>query len=401
MEKNRYFGTNSGCYFGNVCSTFVSYCLGLTKAWDTNTYSLFAKKGIFKALLDKTSKCLEVGDVIWCNGHGRVVTGLKSNASGITEVEISEADGICKITKWYTAGQVNDYMDKLKCITYRCNDLNLKNDYEPETISAINNDICTFAGNYASFAEGEDIFINYDNKSTYTRAMLFKDDSLIGEIPLDRSDPDLFHNIILYNESTGQYEKSGIYAINLSNIGGAKRKIISDSYLVDMNNIEECILNEAPNNCIFNHIPGRSLVHGKYKMCLSDGSSNSAFTYFEVIDAKVKLNSINTKTGSEYNISFSSSGGGPIYVDMINQVLDGSCVYVFNREEIETGIAMFNPDELGLEQIRWNPLKNNVNNSIRVFFQGDYGRIAREIMPVISKNKDGKYVIDSVHVIII
>ncbi len=86
---------------------------------------------------------------------------------------------------------------------------------------------------------------------------------------------------------------------------------------------------------------------------------------------------------------------------MINQVLDGSCVYVFNREEIETGIAMFNPDELGLEQIRWNPLKNNVNNSIRVFFQGDYGRIAREIMPVISKNKDGKYVIDSVHVIII
>ena len=205
----------------------------------------------------------------------------------------------------------------------------------------------------------------------------------------------------MYNESTGQYEKSGIYAINLSNIGGAKRKIISDSYLVDMNNIEECILNEAPNNCIFNHIPRRSLVHGKYKMCLSDGSSNSAFTYFEVIDAKVKLNSINTKTGSEYNISFSSSGGVPIYVDMINQVLDGSCVYVFNREEIETGIAMFNPDELGLEQIRWNPLKNNVNNSIRVFFQGDYGRIAREIMPVISKNKDGKYVIDSVHVIII
>lgn len=44
--------------------------------------------------------------LIWCNGHGRVVIGLKSNASGITEVEISEADGICTITKWYTIGQV-------------------------------------------------------------------------------------------------------------------------------------------------------------------------------------------------------------------------------------------------------------------------------------------------------
>lgn len=104
-----------------------NFCIVLLRTNKSMGYKYIfsvCEKGIFKALLDKISKCLEVGDVIWCNGHGRVVTGLKSNASGITEVEISEADGICTITKWYTAGQVNDYMDKLKCITYRCNDLN-------------------------------------------------------------------------------------------------------------------------------------------------------------------------------------------------------------------------------------------------------------------------------------
>ena len=400
-KRSRYFGTNSGCYFGAVCSTFVSYCLGLTKAWDTNIYSMFAKRGIFTALSGKTSENLNVGDVIWHSGHGRVVTDIKTDAASVTDVEISEADGTITSTKWYSADEIDSYINKYGCIIYRYNNINDQEKYNIETISPINKDICTFAGNYACFAEGEDIFINYENNTSFTKAKLYKDEDMIAEIPLDRLDTELFHNIVLYDEEKGEYKPSGVYAINLSDVGNAHRSIVSDEYLVDMSSIEECIFNEDVTKSVFYNLGRKSLAHGKYKMCLSNDTSNSDFTYFEIIEATVELEKIDNLTGSGYTISFSSANGRPVYTDLINHVGGGSCTYIFSNNDISEGKATFYPDELGMEQIHKNPLKNKGNNSIRVYFQGDYGRAVREIIPVIIKDKDGKYNIDSTHNVII
>ena len=103
---------NAFMFYGNVCSSFVNYSLGLPMHRSTHEMCIAPE---FTKNEDQTAQGLMIGDALVSSrpdgttgGHLRIVTGIGRDGDGnVRAVEISEGVQPVTKSKWYTAGEYN------------------------------------------------------------------------------------------------------------------------------------------------------------------------------------------------------------------------------------------------------------------------------------------------------
>lgn len=314
-----YHGVNCGAYFGIVCSTFEGYAIGLPVYLSTGEYAFFSQKGLFNRIADQTAAGIKLFDVIWEPGHCNVIIDVIRDDRGTpTTIYWAESVHNFPIINTYTLAQAQDRMTQNGAIVYRYSELYRSLNYEPSPFVAVegetaqsytyNDDICTYAGDYAAFYEGEAVHINYA-KGSYTSMELYKGDALVQTISLPAS----------YNAT---------HSVDVSN------------YLTG---------------------------YGKYKARLTDGTNNSDYTYFEVIETNVSV----SKKGNVLTVNFSSANGTPQCVRLSYRSGKPRGVYMLSAEEIEAGKCSFDALELAKSQSYDDGFTETTY--VKVFFEGDYG----------------------------
>lgn len=244
-------------YFGQVCSVFASQVCGLNEQWATAYFAWLRNYGSrFSKNYDQSAQGLAIGDVYVMSGHTRCICALKRNSNGdVTHVEVAEAYPYTIKHTLYTAAQFDAKVQSENATIYRSLEL-YKIKYEPSEYVAIdgetpttvtyNNDICTFAGDKATFREGDIIVIDYNLKSVgaWTQMELYKDNTLIDTITIDTSE----------------------HYVNLTS---------------------------------------RNLSYGNYKARMKNGSNYSGYTYWEILQTDVTISTVNGKS----TISWISANG--------------------------------------------------------------------------------------------
>ena len=226
-------------------------------------------------------------------------------------------------------------MKARNAIMYRSNEL-YKSFYTPSPFVAIgdeeiepfqyNDDICTFAGDKASFRESDLIVLNYNLKSvgSWTAIKVFKDDVLVATYQLSE---------------------------------------------IDQSELPEGQRNHALKL-------GNSHTYGQYKACMTDGTNDSDFTYWEVIKSDVSA----TKDGDVFHIEWQTSG---VPTSFTVCEINGKVVVrdELSDEDIEFGFKDINLRALRLQQ---HPLEDvpSSDTYLKVHFKGDYGKIASELIEI-------------------
>jgi hypothetical protein len=318
-----YYGaTNSGPYYGMVCSGLADYALGGEVPWLTNDLyiDLVTEFGLCEVIFDQSANGMKRGDILCTSGHTRIVKDVWRKNGVVTDVRISEAvqplviDNAVK-----SAANFNTYMAANEIVAVRYKELYKNIHYEPSPYVAVgdetpqtvvyNDDICCFAGDKAAFLEGDLIYIHCLNLD-YPQMELYKDNVLVETITLDS------------DARAAKTSDDLAYAVNLSN---------------------------------------DNLGYGMYKARLKNGNDYSDYTYFEVINASVTYadgvatyNSANATAVCWYWQRYHDSQGAKIY-DVTP--LDGQ----------KSGTIEMTPPGS-----TWPLLK--------VLFKGKYGRVAARFL---------------------
>ena len=333
-----YHGTTAGLYMGLDCSGFVAYSLGLPFPWKTAQYAYLADEGIMKWIADYNTsgaaQLVQPMDVEWKSGHVRLITSVTRDDSGnVTNIRISEATSSrsistnrTAISREFTADEFETLLKNDEGIVYRYSNLSQNNAYSRSAVVAaegesavdydFNDDICTYRGDSCSFRFGEQIVINYNLKTvgSWTSMQLFDDnDNLISTISIDK-----------------------------------------DSHSADVTQL----------------IP----TYGKYKARMTDGTNNSRFTYFEVINTNV---SQTQNSSTSYTLRFSSANATPVYFQYCWSTTGANRgSYEFSSADIANGYVTVNPSTIMQNQM--GKTYNFSTTYVKVHFQGAYGRVTSE-----------------------
>lgn len=276
-----YHGTNCGAYMGIVCSSLVGYALGMDLVWTTATFPYLAEKGIFKKINGNNVQDLRLMDVLHEDGHGSLITDIWRDGKGrIVKIEITEAITPTAVSRIYTAddAQKRFNKDNFKAF-YRYQEFHKNTDYTPSAFVAVegetvvsykyNDDICTFAGDYASFGGEERIVINY-TKGSYSEMEIYGEAGLIHTLKL--SDDAAVHSM-------------DITALNLSG--------------------------------------------GYYKARLVGGGKSSDYTYFSIVDYNVSV----TGSKTALTVDFSCQGGEAKHIKVTRENSYLVCFYPFTTDD--------------------------------------------------------------------
>lgn len=355
-----------GGWAGIVCNIMETFATGMNTPYDTGMWAYLEKMGILvKTIQDVQS--VRIGDWLWEQGHGMMISGIWRDEHGVvTQVGVSSG-GVSGYQHLYTDFEQHPYAHNV----FPLSDFNvhLKNGYRAGSrilyrrvrlfdnlkfteipfpldgeskVYTYNDDICTFAGDRASFREGERIVLNYNLKENngWTQVELYKDDTLFGTY--------------LLSNDVGTY----------------------DSWIPDYPSTEE-------NNKIIEmieNVPSHSfdlsflnLTYGSYKARLTDGNGNySDYTYFEILKTTVSyLNDIEGNT----HITFSKVYGNPKMLRFSKINGGPKAAYELSDEDINRGYCYIDVKRLISEQY------NNLNDEqtyLKVYFEGSYGRVTNE-----------------------
>lgn len=312
----QYYGpSNSGPFYGMVCSNYVSYGLGMLP-YTTGQLAALAEKGIMEVVYDQSANGVQRFDILWQDGHVRIVKDVWRKDGIPTKILVSEErQPIIIDNAVMTPDQFNTLLSQNNIIIYRYKELFKNINYEPipyvavgdETPQAVtyNNDICTFYGDKVSFAEGELIYIHCLNLD-YPQMELYKGNTLV-------------ETITLASDSRAAKTSDNLaYAVDLSN---------------------------------------DNLTYGKYKCRLKNGDAYSDYTYFEIINAQVTVDgdtasyaSQNANAVAWYWTEYHSTDGQGMYN---LSPLPGTKTGTIDVSNRKTGYPL-----------------------LKVLFRGDYGNVA-------------------------
>lgn len=316
FEANYVKRSNCSAYFGIVCSFLSAMVAGMPYQLAT---SFFGVETLFNKDFDYTPTAvadgwftipkqdyrdIRVGDTLVNSHHARIVAAVyKDKWSRLTKVIVAESVEMKpklniltpeQFMAWFTNTDLkeryiifrptflddntegwedNEFFNTDKSIDVNYTDLNTKG---IQKTFKYNDDICTFAGDYATFRLGQPIFINYNLKSvgSWTSLELYKDSTLVGTYPIDTT----------------------IHKFNLTPL---------------------------------------NLSYGKYKARLTDGTNYSGYTYFEILNSMATMTEIDKE---HRRFTFPSNYGKPMYLHWM--AADGGQrgkYYFFTKEEIEQG----------------------------------------------------------------
>ena len=335
-----YHGVNNCApYFGTVCSVLTGYATGQVIQWSSGEDKWCAEKNLNMIKVYKQdSQGLMIGDIYWKQGHNRLITGLKRDENGdVVIVHLVESYGAKVRETEKTASNFDATMLEENGIIYRNIEL-YKNSYTPSEFVAVdgeiitpfayNNDICTFAGDKASFREGELVVINYN----------------LGDTP--------------------SHEWTGI-------------EVYKDDVLVETYILSEIDQDEVPDGQK-NHalIFEEGFEYGMYKARLTDGSNYSDYTYWEVIETNVSYES----SGEIQKMEYSSSNGTPLSFTVCDE---GGTIYAHNElsiENVEDGYVQI--DLMKLFKSQYPSRTFSPDTYLKIHFEGKYGRVTNEPLSI-------------------
>lgn len=312
VSKPPYNGTNCGAYYGTVCSGLVTYALGLNvyiKSYD------FASSDKFELVNDQSSKGVQIADVINSGGHVQLVTGIKRNPSDgkVSEIEICEGvrPGCRRVT--LSRKELDNKLSKKKQKLYRYKYLN-NNKYTPLT---------DFVA-----VEGEKITpFKYNNEictSHGDKACFIDGDSVVLNLFNESKTVEIYRNSVLY-------------------------KVLDTGGKVD--------------------VVVKGLPYGDYKARTVNGKNNSDFTYWQIIDVNVRIDS------KKSIVSYQSKNARPVYVEFCS--LSGGRpskgVFELTNMDIQNGFVNVSKYTSSLKQKRY----------VKVHFESDYGRVTNR--PIVWK----------------
>lgn len=185
INESPYHGTNCRAYYGTVCSSLVSYALGLKPG--LGSYE-FIESDLMEDIGYKVPEDVEVGDVLWFSTHVAIITDITRNEEGmVLMVEISEAIHQGCIRRRYSRDVFHRVMDGEKnhfekAIRYKYIENNQEYEAFPEFVPVLgeepapiiyNDDLCVDKGDRSNYLVGEDVSINIF--SPYDSVVVYKD----------------------------------------------------------------------------------------------------------------------------------------------------------------------------------------------------------------------------------
>lgn len=336
-----YNGTgNCGSYFGTVCSSFVAYSTGQVVQWPTEEDAWCAKYNFnIVKKFNQSPSAINVGDIYWKSGHNRLITGIqRDNLGNITNVKLAESSAAAAVGKKcrereFTFSQFEQMVAEDNAIFYTNIELyrNLYEkspfvdiDGETPTPYAYNDDICTFAGDRATFREGELVVINYNLK---------------GNTSTDYS------AINVYKKNGNAYQLYATY--QLSSIDQSQLPLDQQNHALKIANLE----------------------YGSYKAVLTDGINESDATLFEVLQTIVTCQN----EGDTYTFGYASKNSKPISftVSDIHGVVYAH--NVLSDDAVEDGKLVINLVQFNKQQYPKRNLTSDLY--LKIHFEGEYGRV--------------------------
>ena len=350
-----YYNTNGWAYYGTVCCGFTSAVNGQPTKYGNDAFPKVARTvGIYVPIFDdRNVDNLKLCDEYNNAAHSFMIIGLHRDANGhVDKVKIAESTSAVQGTQYRTFNSVSAFISHINrsgdfFYGYRCADMYKNVNYTPSPFVPLsefgetpapyvyNNDICCFAGDKATFMQGDRIAVNYNLTATpshtWTGIEVYKDDVLL------------------------------------------------DTYSLAA--IDQSALDESQRNHALDL--GTSLAPGKYKARMTDGTNFSDYTYWEILNNNI---SVVQGDGGEYIVKVNS--GEPLMYVYCGQEYDGG-EYFFG---VPSGVNFFlnragrEPDweEAFANEMRlyydkllsswgYDPAENS---QIRVMLKGEYGMAA-------------------------
>lgn len=289
---NDWHGTNCGAYMGVVCSSLVAYALGFDVLWSTKDYPHLCDMGILTQVNNIGE--LELMDIIYEEKHVSIITDIwRDENKNIMRVEITEAIHDNVVSRIYNIQQLRHRLSLDSFISlYRYEHIQENDDYEPSPFVAVkgeviseykyNNDICTYAGDYASFRSDEKIVLNY-TKGEYTQLEIYNESELIQTITLSAD---------------------------------------ANNHKIDLDYLK--------------------LNDGLYKARLTNSNKQSEYTHFEIRDISIQVSG----NSESLDIIFDNSNIIPSFIDIVDYQSYPIAIHVLTSEEREQGQCSINLKEL-------------------------------------------------------
>lgn len=203
-----YHGKNCRSYYGAVCSSMVSYALGIETRYWANDFPL---SDVMKEIDCFDPDSIQIADVLWKDGHVVMITDIvKDEDSHVSKVEISECAGVgCK--RYYRSKkQFVELLSTTYKKVFRYTELYKNTDYTPvpQFVAVMdeipeqfqyNDDLCVDKGDKSCYLEDEDVVVNIQRD--FEALEVYKDGKLYMTIT-ETSDKD----IILSNLPYGDYK---------------------------------------------------------------------------------------------------------------------------------------------------------------------------------------------------
>lgn len=308
-----YHGANCMAYYGTVCSSLVTYALGLNI---TQRSADIPVADYMELVQKQDAKNIRVADVLWRKGHVALITDIMKNRKGeIIKVEICQASKK-GCNRFYKDGEsaFNNMLVKGKWRIYRYKYL-----YKNTTYTPINEFVAVGSETKLSFKYNDDICTSKGDKACY----------VTGE------------NVIL-----------NVFG------GGDKVEIYKDSIFY-----KEILINQKNTNVVLEKYP-----YGDYQARVVNGRKKSDFTKWKIIDVNVSIDKENKR------ICFSSANAIPVYYEFCNisggRPTNKNRVYAaeFEEKDLKQGFVEVEAPAQPTKGKRGHPF-------VKVHFECDYGRV--------------------------
>lgn len=317
---NKYGLSNAACFYGTVCSQFVCYALGLKINYQTRQWRDIP--GMVK-VRNQSAYGLKIGDTFisggkelsvgaYGSGHCRICMDIVKNQDGIIQyVTVAEAVQPKVISKNYTAEQIDSWLSKDGYEIYRYEDA-------------------------------------WKAKHTPSEYIPVADEDLGSPMPFNA-------NIMPRRGDKANWRNNEDVVIDILNKGTfTSYKLYKDDVLLSTIEVEGLVINLGV------------LPYGSYKLCLTDGSTDSGFVYFIVADYNVDAVSMGE---GNVKISFSSANATPVW----------AC-WCVNREKFPTWSVPIDENDISNGYLITKYRTGNVW-SFKVYFETDYGIICSDFIP--------------------
>lgn len=195
LDKNPFHGTNCCSYYGVVCSSLVSYALGLCPIH--TSYDFVASEEMEEIdYYDIDS--YHIADVLWKSGHVALITNIiRDKKDDVVSLEISEAvQSGCRrysVDKSLFLKSVAPSFEKV--LRYKYLDTNIYYMPASEFVTVFdensvpfefNEYICVDKGDKSCYFAGEDIVLNLSSPEGFVE--IYKDDVLHSKVEVDSVD---------------------------------------------------------------------------------------------------------------------------------------------------------------------------------------------------------------------